>query len=85
MSVLIFIDQSEGHIKKATFEAISYGSKLAEQLGTTAEGIETEEQLSLVKALGCSEMQGYLFGVPMPVEEIVQLFPRAADRRASAA
>ena len=39
MSVLIFIDQSEGHIKKASFEALSYGSKVAEQLGTTAEGI----------------------------------------------
>lgn len=39
MSVLIFIDQSEGHIKKASFEALSYGAKLAEQLGTSAEGI----------------------------------------------
>ena len=39
MSVLIFIDQSEGHVKKASFEALSYGSKLAEQLGTTAEGV----------------------------------------------
>ena len=39
MSVLIFIDQSEGHIKKASAEALYYGSKLAEQLGTSAEGI----------------------------------------------
>ena len=39
MSVLIFIDQSEGHIKKSSFEALSYGAKVAEQLGTTAEGI----------------------------------------------
>src|SRR4030095_4699169 len=39
MSVLIFIDQSEGHVKKASFEALSYGSKLAEQLGTNAEGV----------------------------------------------
>jgi len=39
MSVLIFIDQSEGHIKKSSFEALSYGAKIAEQLGTTAEGI----------------------------------------------
>jgi diguanylate cyclase (GGDEF)-like protein len=28
---------------------------------TTAEGVETEEQLEIVKALGCTEMQGYLF------------------------
>lgn len=39
MPVLIFIDQSEGHIKKSSFEALSYGAKVAEQLGTTAEGI----------------------------------------------
>jgi electron transfer flavoprotein alpha subunit len=39
MSVLIFIDQSEGHIKKNSFEAMSYGAKVAEQLGTSAEGV----------------------------------------------
>ena len=39
MSVLIFIDTAEGHVKKASLEALSYGSKIAEQLGTTAEGI----------------------------------------------
>jgi electron transfer flavoprotein alpha subunit len=39
MSVLVFIDQSEGHIKKNSFEAASYGAKVAEMLGTTAEGI----------------------------------------------
>jgi len=37
--VLIFADQSEGQIKKASHEAISYGAKIAEQLGTTAEAI----------------------------------------------
>jgi electron transfer flavoprotein alpha subunit len=39
MSVLIFIDASEGHVKKASLEAMSYGAKVAEQLGTTAEGV----------------------------------------------
>ncbi|HWH64044.1 MAG TPA: electron transfer flavoprotein subunit alpha/FixB family protein [Ginsengibacter sp.] len=39
MSVLIFLDQSEGHIKKNSLEAASYGAKVAEMLGTTAEGI----------------------------------------------
>jgi electron transfer flavoprotein alpha subunit len=39
MSVIIFVDHSEGQIKKASFEALSYGSALAAQLGTTAEGI----------------------------------------------
>jgi electron transfer flavoprotein alpha subunit len=39
MSVLIFIDHSDGHVKKSSLEALSYGAKIAEQTGTTAEGI----------------------------------------------
>ncbi|MEP7254664.1 MAG: electron transfer flavoprotein subunit alpha/FixB family protein [Ferruginibacter sp.] len=37
--VLIFLDQSEGHIKKSSLEAASYGSKVAELLNTSAEAI----------------------------------------------
>ena len=37
--VLIFLDQADGHIKKNSFEAASYGAKLAENLNTSAEGI----------------------------------------------
>jgi len=37
--VLVFLDQADGHIKKSSFEAASYAAKVAEQLGTTAEGI----------------------------------------------
>ncbi|MBL0307548.1 MAG: electron transfer flavoprotein subunit alpha/FixB family protein [Chitinophagaceae bacterium] len=39
MSVLIFIDTAEGHVKKVSHEVLSYGAKVAEQLGTTAEAI----------------------------------------------
>ncbi len=39
MSVLIFLDQSEGRIKKSSFEAASYGAKLAELMSTNAEAI----------------------------------------------
>lgn len=39
MSVLIFIDTAEGHVKKSSLEALSYGAKIAEQLGTSAEGV----------------------------------------------
>ncbi len=39
MPVLIFIDAAEGHVKKASLEALSYGAKIAEQMGTTAEGV----------------------------------------------
>ena len=39
MSVLIFIDHSEGHVKKASLEVLSYGAKIAEQMGIQAEGV----------------------------------------------
>jgi len=39
MSVLIFIDHTEGQIKKSSLEAVCYGVKIAQQLGQPAEGI----------------------------------------------
>ena len=35
---------------------------------TTAEGVETAEQLAIVRAEGCREMQGYFFSKPKPLE-----------------
>ncbi len=48
---------------------------LGQSLGmsTTAEGIETEEQLSLVRAHGVSEVQGYLFSPPVSGEDLLDL------------
>jgi len=40
---------------------------------TTAEGVETEWQLEVVRAAGCTEMQGNLFSPPRPVKEILPL------------
>lgn len=39
MSVLIFIDHADGHIKKASFEALTYGADLAKQTGVAAEAL----------------------------------------------
>jgi electron transfer flavoprotein alpha subunit len=39
MSVLIFIDHTDGHFKKTTYEALSYGAALARQTGVSAEGV----------------------------------------------
>jgi electron transfer flavoprotein alpha subunit len=53
MSVLIFIDTAEdGHVKKASLEAMSYGAKVAEQTGTTAEGIVLGKATGDLAALG---------------------------------
>lgn len=44
---------------------------LARSLGmaTTAEGVETEAELNMIRELGCSKIQGFYFGRPLPVEE----------------
>ena len=39
MSVLVFIDQADGQIKKSSFEAASYAAKTAELLGTHADAL----------------------------------------------
>ncbi|MBD0332136.1 MAG: electron transfer flavoprotein subunit alpha/FixB family protein [Chitinophagaceae bacterium] len=52
MSVLAFIDHIDGHIKKASHEAISYASKIAEQSGDVAEGVIIANVTEDVAALG---------------------------------
>jgi len=44
---------------------------LAQTLGmeTTAEGVEVQDEIDLVASLGCSHIQGYVYGKPMPGEE----------------
>ncbi|HMH88421.1 MAG TPA: EAL domain-containing protein [Steroidobacteraceae bacterium] len=49
------------------------------KLNTVAEGVETEEQLRQLRLLGCDEMQGYLFGKPVPVESFEQKYMRASS------
>src|SRR5437588_5693293 len=39
MSVLVYIDHLNGQVKKASHEALSYGAKIAEQMGETAEAV----------------------------------------------
>jgi predicted signal transduction protein with EAL and GGDEF domain len=55
---------------------------LARGLGveTTAEGIETAEQAEAMRTLGCTQLQGFLFGRPMPAEA-VRPAPRARQRK----
>lgn len=59
MSVLIFIDQGDGSIKKNSFEAASYGAKVAESLNVPAEGIvlgEVKEGLSSLGKYGLKKV-----------------------------
>ncbi|WP_315759951.1 putative bifunctional diguanylate cyclase/phosphodiesterase [Sphingomonas sp. Y38-1Y] len=71
----IKIDQSfvrgaavKGNRNAAIIQAIV---TLATTLGmeTTAEGVEVQDEIALIAGLGCSHIQGYVYGRPMPFED----------------
>jgi len=73
----IKIDQSfvrgaaiKGNRNSAIIKAIV---SLAEALGmdTTAEGAETQDELDLIRQLGCSHIQGYVYGRPLPAPDVL--------------
>ncbi len=70
MSFVRNIPQS--HIDRSIVSTII---ELSKSLGlkSLAEGVETKEQLNILVEMGCELAQGYLFGKPMPKEEIERL------------
>jgi diguanylate cyclase (GGDEF)-like protein len=54
-------------------------------LSTTAEGVETKEQMDQVRAEGCTEMQGFLFSRAVPANEIARLLLTEQQSPATAA
>ncbi len=54
----------------------------ARQMMTLAEGVETSEQRESLRALGCTEMQGFLFSRPVPAADIVRVL-EAGPRKAA--
>jgi EAL domain-containing protein (putative c-di-GMP-specific phosphodiesterase class I) len=67
------IDQS--HQANAIIRAVS-GLGVSLGMRTTAEGVETEEQLENLRSEGCTEVQGYLFSPPRPAAEVAGLISR---------
>ena len=55
---------------------------LDESMGmhTTAEGVETAEQLARLRAEGCTEVQGYYFSAPRPAHEVPKMFATTASK-----
>jgi EAL domain-containing protein (putative c-di-GMP-specific phosphodiesterase class I) len=50
------------------------------EISVTAEGVETLEQLELLRELGCDRCQGYLFSRPVPAESFRQLLGAWSSR-----
>jgi EAL domain-containing protein (putative c-di-GMP-specific phosphodiesterase class I) len=50
---------------------------------TTAEGVETEQQREILRTLGCTEMQGYLFSAARPGPEVRKLFDTSREKAAA--
>lgn len=48
--------------------------QMAKQIGlhTLTEGVETEEQFTFLRDIGCEKIQGYFFGKPMPYDEAME-------------
>jgi diguanylate cyclase (GGDEF)-like protein len=54
------------------------------RMTTTAEGVETREQLDLVRQLGCTDVQGFFYSPPVPVGELTKILA-AEEARGSVA
>lgn len=48
------------------------------KLAVVAEGVETQPQIDLLLSLGCTMVQGYLLGRPLPANETAQLLRQSA-------
>jgi len=61
---------------------------MADSLGmtTTAEGVENEEEAEMIRSMGCTKIQGFHFGRPMPRDDVAGVFTRrAAEQRLKSA
>jgi diguanylate cyclase (GGDEF)-like protein len=66
-------DLSNGAEPLAIVHAVAGLAKSLNMI-STAEGVETQQQLDQLQSVGCTEMQGYLFSHARPAADIVRLF-----------
>jgi EAL domain-containing protein (putative c-di-GMP-specific phosphodiesterase class I) len=65
-----FIQSMTSRADSAAIVSAIAGLGRALDMQTTAEGVESTEQLELVRIAGCQLAQGYLFGRPVPLHEL---------------
>jgi diguanylate cyclase (GGDEF)-like protein len=76
-------DLSNGAEPLAIVRAIASLAKSLSMV-STAEGVETLQQLEKLQGVGCTEMQGYVFSQARPAEDIVRLFLQRAEKTTEA-
>ena len=77
-------DLSNGAEPLAIVNAVAGLAKCL-NMTSTAEGVETQQQMDVLQAIGCTEMQGYLFSHARPANEIRQFFSQRPVAKAGAA
>ncbi len=74
-------DLSNGAEPRAIVHAVTGLAKCLNMI-STAEGVETQQQLDTLEAVGCTEMQGYLFSRARPADKVRELFELPAAKAA---
>jgi EAL domain-containing protein (putative c-di-GMP-specific phosphodiesterase class I) len=69
-----FVQRASQELKAKTILRIATSLGLNLGMGVVAEGVETAEQLQLVRECGCNSVQGYYFAKPMPFKTCSQWF-----------
>ena len=77
-------DLSNGSEPVAIVQAVANLAKCL-NMTSTAEGVETQQQMDILQSMGCTEMQGYLFSRARPAKEIRQFFKQAPESLTGAA
>jgi diguanylate cyclase (GGDEF)-like protein len=71
-----FVDRLGKDKESTTIVRAVLGLASGFNLETTAEGIENDEQLASLRADGCLEGQGYLFGKAVPANEVINVLAK---------
>ncbi|MEZ4334645.1 MAG: EAL domain-containing protein [Myxococcota bacterium] len=71
-----FVAGVGGHANDEALVSATVALARGLSLEVVAEGVETEEQARFLTALGCRELQGYLFSRPLPAPDVADLLPR---------
>lgn len=69
-----FIKDTPGNADDVTIARTIVAMAKALNMHTVAEGVETADQLELLKNMGCDQIQGYFFSRPLPADEFLAYY-----------